>query len=52
MLLIYKVKFDKGIVGVRGKTKKNTSKAKDPLSFEIWIFRNYDSIIFGVMTST
>ena len=39
MLLIYTVKSDKNIVDDRGKKKKYEIR-KDPLSFEIWIFRN------------
>ena len=57
MLLIYIVKSGKGIYSDRGKNK-NTKKLKDPLSFELWIFRNCqpdrddDRIIFVAMTST
>ena len=38
MLLIYTVKSGKSMFSNRGK-KTSTSKVKDPLSFEIWIFR-------------
>ena len=39
MLLIYTVQFGKSLGSDRGK-KTSTKKVKDPLSFEIWIFRN------------
>ena len=39
MLVIYTVRFAKSIDIHRGK-KTSTLKDKDPLSFEIWIFRN------------
>jgi hypothetical protein len=37
---IYIVMANKSLVADRGK-KKSTYKGKDPLSFEIWIFRNF-----------
>jgi hypothetical protein len=39
VLLMYTVKSGKSLGSDRGK-KTPTSKVKDPLSFEIWIFRN------------
>ena len=44
MLLIYTVKSGKGLGSDRGK-KTSALKVKDPLSFEIWIFRNIEFII-------
>jgi hypothetical protein len=57
VLLIYTVKSGKSLGSDRGK-KTPTSKVKDPLPFEIWIFRNGqpdrddDRRIFVAMTST
>ena len=39
MLLTYTFKSGESIDSDRGK-KTSTQKVKDPLSFEIWIFRN------------
>ena len=39
VLLIYTVKSGKRLCSDRGK-KTSTYKLKDPLSFEIWIFRS------------
>ena len=39
MLLIYTVKSDKSPGSDKGKNT-STYKVKDPLSFQIWIFRN------------
>ena len=57
VLRMYTVKSSKSLDSDRGK-KTPTSKVKDPLSFEIWIFRNGqpdrddDRRIFVAMTST
>ena len=57
VLRIYTVKSGKSLGSDRGK-KTPTSKVKDPLSFEIWIFRNGqpdrddDRRIFVAMAST
>ena len=42
MLFIYTVKSGKSLGNNRGK-KQSTQKVKDPLSLEIWIFRNGQS---------
>ena len=58
MLLIYIVKSSKSIVGDREKKKNLMLEVKDPLSFEIWIFRNGQTVrddnrsIFVPITST
>ena len=58
MLLIYIVKSSKSIVGDREKKKNLMLEVKDPLSFEIWIFRNGQAMrddnrsIFVAITST
>jgi hypothetical protein len=53
------VKYDKSICNYRGKKRKKLrKKVKDPLSIEIWIFRNgqpdrdHDDKMFVAMTST
>ena len=57
MLLIYTVKSGKSVGSDRG-NQTSMLKVKDPLSFEIWIFRNGqpdgddDQIIVVPMTST
>ena len=58
VLLIYIVKSSKSIVGDREKKRKRVIEVKDPLSFEIWIFRNGQTVrddnrsIFVAITST
>ena len=44
MLLIYIVKSSNSIVGDREKKKNLMLEVKDPLSFEIWIFRNGQTV--------
>jgi hypothetical protein len=44
VLLIYIVKSSKSIVGDREKKRKLVIEVKDPLSFEIWIFRNGQTV--------
>jgi hypothetical protein len=57
VLLIYTVKSGKRVGSDRG-NQTSTLKVNDPLSFEIWIFRNGqpdgddDQIIVVPMTST
>jgi hypothetical protein len=41
---IYIVKSSKSIVGDREKKRKLVIEVKDPLSFEIWIFRNGQTV--------